>query len=66
MARNIVEQTFDTTHKFIKWAGLSTETKPTAGIVTGSLALEMDTGDLYGFDETNTTWYKLGSLGGGS
>ena len=66
MARNIVEQQFDQTHKFIKWAGLSTEAKPTTGIVTGSLALEMDTGDLYGFEETNSTWHKLGSLGGGS
>ena len=66
MARNIVEQQFDMNKKFIKWAGLSTETKPSSGIVTGSLALEMDTGDLYGFEETNSTWYKLAELGGGS
>ena len=39
---------------------LSTDTKPTAGIVNGSLCLELDTGDFYYFDGTDDTWKKIG------
>ena len=38
---------------------LSTDTKPTDGIANGSLALEMDTGDVYAFNEEGSTWTKL-------
>lgn len=38
---------------------LSTDTKPTEGIATGSIALEADTGDLYVFNEDASTWTKL-------
>ena len=37
----------------------STDTKPTENIVTGSMALEVDTGDVYAFDEAGTTWSKI-------
>lgn len=40
-------------------ACLSTDTKPTAGISNGSLCLEIDTGDIYAFNEANTTWVKI-------
>ena len=67
MVRLLVEQTFLTGKKYIEAACLSTDTKPTANLVTGSLALEVDTGDVYAFDETSTgTWGKIAELGGGS
>lgn len=43
----------------IEIACKSTDSKPTAGIVTGSLALEVDTGDIYAFDEAATSWTKI-------
>lgn len=45
--------------QLIEIACLSTDTKPTEGIVTGSLALEVDTGDIYAFDGSSETWNKL-------
>lgn len=41
------------------FAGLSTDTKPTTNVENGSTFLEMDTGDLYVFDKTNTQWREL-------
>lgn len=38
---------------------LSTDTKPTTGIANGSLVLEMDTGKIYAFNETASTWVEL-------
>lgn len=45
------------------FVGLSTDTKPGNGgggypIINGSTFLEMDTGDLYWFDEESGTWVK--------
>lgn len=51
---------------YIELSCLSTDTKPTAGVCTGSLALEVDTGDVYAFDETGGEWGKIATLGGGS
>lgn len=47
-----------------EYAGLSTDTKPTEGVVTGSLFLEVDTGDVYAFDEVGGDWNQIASLGG--
>lgn len=44
---------------------LSTDTKPTDGIANGSICLEMDTGDVYMFDESGGEWIKLEDSGGG-
>lgn len=38
---------------------LSTDTKPTTGIANGSLVLEMDTGKIYVFNETGSTWVEF-------
>lgn len=38
--------------------GLSSDTKPNDA-PNGSTFLEMDTGDVYAFDATNTQWRKL-------
>ena len=51
---------------YVEAAGLSTDTKPTDGIATGSLFLEVDTGDVYAFDEDGGTWGQIAALGGGA
>jgi hypothetical protein len=38
---------------------LNDDGKPTAGIANGSTCTEIDTGDVYCFDEENSTWYKI-------
>lgn len=38
--------------------GLSTDTKPTDGIPNGSTFYEINTQDVYMFDEENQTWIK--------
>lgn len=46
-----------------EYFGLSTDTKPTDGIVTGSKFTEVDTGDVYLFDEeadAGDEWVKVG------
>ena len=39
-------------------SGLSTDTKPT-GLATGSTFLEVDTGDVYVYNEASGTWGEL-------
>jgi hypothetical protein len=56
MIRALVEQTFDASKKYLVLAGLSTDSKPTTGIVTGSKFIEVDTGINYAFDEVSSTW----------
>ena len=43
----------------IEIACLSTDTKPTTGIATGSMALEVNTGKIFAFDEVSGTWKGL-------
>lgn len=45
---------------YIEAAGLSTDSKPTDDLLTGSLFLEVDTGNAYAFDEVSGTWNKIG------
>ena len=49
--RKLEQKPFTDGLNLVKLAGLSTEDKPTAGIVTGSEFLEVDTGDVYAFAE---------------
>lgn len=42
----------------VSCAGLSTDTKPTDGIVTGSDFTEVDTGDVYLFNEVSGSGVK--------
>jgi hypothetical protein len=56
--RALVEQTFDASKKYLVLAGLSTDQKPTEGIVSGSSFSEINTGKEYLFDETGETWYE--------
>lgn len=38
---------------------LSTDEKPTTGIVNGSSCIEMDTGDIYFFNAAGSAWVKF-------
>ena len=60
MIRIVEERLFTDNKKYVEAFGLSTEDKPVAGIITGSKFTEVDTGDVYLFDETSTgTWTKV-------
>ena len=51
--------------KVIEYAGTSTDTKPTGGnLATGSIFTEVDTGDVYFYDATSTSWIKQFSFQG--
>ena len=63
MVRKLVELPFDGEKDYIEAAGLSTDPKP-SGVVTGSLFMEVDTGDVYAYDEAGTQWDKVAELGG--
>ena len=67
MVRVIVERIIEGNKRYIEAAGLKTESKPTSNIVTGSLFLEVDTGDVYAFAEGDVpAWNKIAELGGGA
>ena len=51
---------------YCEFAGTSLDTKPEDDVMTGSLFLEVDTGDLYAYDEDGEEWGKIAELGGGS
>ena len=59
LTNDVYENDNNTVKNRIEIACLSTDTKPTAGIVTGSLALEVNTGDIYAFDEVGAQWNKI-------
>lgn len=62
MIRILEERVFEDGKMYIEGACVADDTKPTTGIVTGSLFLEADTGDVYVFYEDTTTpaWTKIG------
>ena len=41
--------------------GLSTDTKPTTGVVNGSAFIEMDTSTIYFFDAAGNEWLEWGA-----
>ena len=67
MIRIIYERIIEGNTKYIEAAGLSTDSKPTSGLATGSLFLEVNTGNLYAFEEgASPAWDKIAALGGGT
>lgn len=51
---------------YVELAGLHDDDKPTEGYLTGSLFLEVDTGDVFALAEGDEpSWNKIASLGGG-
>lgn len=60
MVRAIVNKPFTGNLSYAEFFGKRTDDKPVSGIVTGSKFTEVDTGDVYLFDETSTgTWTKV-------
>ena len=66
MVRSIYVGIIQNGAQYLEFAGLSTEDKPTENLMTGSLFLEVDTGDMYAYDEEGNEWNKIASLGGDS
>ena len=64
MVRVLVYRAFAQGKMYVEYAGLSSDTKPTAGIVTGSKFKEVDTGIEYAFDEMSVTWIPQNSGNG--
>ena len=65
MIRTLVKQIHEDGKNYVELACLSTDSKPTTGVITGSLALEVDTGDVYAFAEGDSpAWDKIAELGG--
>lgn len=50
--------------RLIEAYGLSTDTKPTTGVITGSVFIEVDTSNAFFFDEVSNTWIKAGESNG--
>ena len=44
------------TRKIGAWCGLSTDPKPTEGVENAVVFYEMDTGNVFMFDEENKQW----------
>ena len=60
MVRLIVEKTFQDKKLYVEGFCVSQDTKPTSGIVTGSKIIEVDTGDVYLFEEGDSPlWHKV-------
>ena len=60
MIRIVVDRMFTDGKRYQEMFGLSTEDKPVANLITGSKFTEVNTGDVYLFDETSTgTWTKV-------
>ena len=60
MIRLTVEKTFQENKLYVEGFCTSQDTKPNSGIVTGSKMTEVDTGDVYLFEESdNPVWHKV-------
>ena len=51
MVRILKQETYQNGKRYIEAAGLSTDTKPTDGVITGSVFVAVDTGKGYLFAE---------------
>lgn len=59
--RALVEKNFNDSKKYVEIYGTSSESKPTDGIVTGSVFVEVDTGKCYLFNEDASEWVEVGA-----
>jgi hypothetical protein len=63
MVRFIVEKTFQENKLYIEGFCTSQDSKPISGIITGSKMTEVDTGDVYLFEEAdNPVWHNCRRL----
>lgn len=58
MLRILEQKIIEGNKCYIEAAGLSTDTKPTVNIVTGSVFVAVDTGKGYLFNETSGEWVE--------
>ena len=58
MVRILIDTQFDDDKHYIEVVGLSTDTKPSGEIITGSKFNEVNTGKEYRFDEVSGEWYE--------
>lgn len=54
----LVERIIKGNDRYVEISGDSTDTKPTANIVDGSIFAESNTGDVYFFNEESGDWVK--------
>ena len=59
MVRITNETTYPANKRYIEVFGLSTDSKPTTGVITGSVFVEVDTGKAYLFNEASSTWVEV-------
>ena len=59
--RALVENKFSDNKKYVELYGTSSDSKPTTGIVTGSVFVEVDTGKRYLFNEDASAWVEVGA-----
>ena len=64
MVRKITEKLHDDTTRYMELACTSSDTKPTENVTTGSICVEVDTGNIYLYDEDGAQWVENGSLQG--
>ena len=58
MLRVLFEKTYGIGKKYVEISCVSTDVKPTEDILTGSILTEVDTGKVYFFDESLSTWVE--------
>lgn len=58
MVRILNERIIEGNKKYIEAAALSTDSKPTADLVTGSVLVTVDNGKCYLFNETAGAWVE--------
>lgn len=59
MIRITNECAYTADKRYIEAFGLSTDSKPTTGIITGSCFIEVDTGKAFLFNEAASTWVEV-------
>ena len=64
MIRKLVDRYFSEDDKYSEMFGLSSDDKPSEGLITGSKFIEVDTGIEYRFDEESATWIPQNSGNG--
>lgn len=58
MVRILTERVIEGSKRYIEAASLSTDSKPTSDIVTGSVLVTVDDGKGYLFNETSGQWVE--------
>ena len=60
MVRILSESSSGERIRYFEFAGTSTDTKPTEEVGTGSVFLEVDTGNAYFYNEDDESWVLVG------